>query len=141
VLACRNSFPEMPGERHGRMNERIGSRRYSLMDSQEWLPYLRRRPRPGLGIFDETGSDGILFDIPCDSIVFGPISYPMVEQFVLPEMSARSPEYLIGLASSNALEAIGDPRERKGRLDENVAVIGHDGERAEHGLMQLMFAP
>jgi hypothetical protein len=65
----------------------------------------------------------------------------MVERFVLPEMSARLPEYLIGLASSNALETIGDPRERNGRLDENVNVIGHDGERAEHVLMQLMLAP
>src|SRR6266481_2095331 len=29
------------GERHGRMNGCIGSRRYALMDSQEWLSYFR----------------------------------------------------------------------------------------------------
>jgi len=59
----------------------------------------------------------------------------MIEGFILPEMFPGSPEDLVGLASGNAFQTICNPLERNGRIEKDMNVIGHNGERPKRVLM------
>jgi hypothetical protein len=64
----------------------------------------------------------------------------MIESLILPEMFPGSPEDLICLASSNTFQSIRNPFEPNRRIEKSMHVVGHDGERPKHILMQFSLA-
>ncbi len=55
-------------------------------------------------------------------------------------MFPGSPEDLVGFASGNAFQTIRYAIERNGRIDKDMNMIGHDGERAQPVLVQFALA-
>ena len=85
----------------------------------------RTRPRPILGPINESGANGIPFNVPHYPVKFPAVANPMIVTFVLPERQSRSAEDHVGSFGAGFLDGARHIGHWPMGTEQNMDVVRH----------------